>query len=175
MLTSKHRQDVYPILSILSSGSVFDRVLHWRLLAVTLVEAIHASRRVNQFLFTGEKWMASGADFHVQVALFGRPSLKSFAAGAGDCNLVVCWMNLWFHYSLEPHYRQLNAVFSKQTMIGFDDLHRQAAAHVCHEAGWLNTLIFLEHVCVVAAVASECGALLRFVFALGAALLLDWV
>ena len=55
----------------------------------------------------------------MQVALFGGARLKSFAAGAANCDLVICWMNLWFHYSLDPHYRQLNASFSKQTMIGF--------------------------------------------------------
>jgi hypothetical protein len=39
-------------------------------LAIALVETIHASSRINQLLLAGKKWMASGADFNMQVALF---------------------------------------------------------------------------------------------------------
>ncbi len=81
------------------------RVLDGRLFAVAFVEPIDASRRIHQFLLAGEKRMTSGTDFNVQIALFGGASLKSFPTGAGDCNLVICRMNFWFHYSLDPIYR----------------------------------------------------------------------
>ncbi len=103
------------IWELLSRGRAF----RGSLLAITFVESIHASGRVNQLLLAGEKRVASRADFNVQVAFFGRTRLKSFAAGAGNSDLAILWMNLWFHCSLDPHYRQLNALFSKQTMIGF--------------------------------------------------------
>ncbi len=83
---------------LLGSRSVF----HWSLLAVAFVEAIHASRGVNQLLLAGEKRMASRADLNVEVALLGRPGVESFAAGAGDCDLAIIRMNLWFHYSCWP-------------------------------------------------------------------------
>lgn len=41
----------------------------WGLLAISLVKAIDSSRRVYQFLLAGEKRVASGADFHVQLVL----------------------------------------------------------------------------------------------------------
>ena len=67
---------------------------------VALVEAVNASRSVNQLLLAGEKRVASGADFNVQVAFFGGACLKSFAAGAGNGYLGISWMYLWFHCSL---------------------------------------------------------------------------
>src|ERR1044072_646878 len=87
-------------------------------LAVALIEAIDASGRVHQLLFAGEKWMGSRANFHMQVAFFGRTSLKRFPAGAGNCDFAVCWMNFWFHCSLNLTYRQPNTVHFKQAMIG---------------------------------------------------------
>jgi hypothetical protein len=80
---------------LLRCGSAF----RWSLLAVALIETIHASRRVNQLLLAREKRMASRADFDVQVALLGGASLKRFAAGARNSNLGIVWMNLWFHCS----------------------------------------------------------------------------
>lgn len=97
------------------------------LLAIALVKAIDAAGRIDQLLLAGEKRMTRRANFNVQVALFGRARLKALAAGASNGYLVIIGMNLWFHYSPCPHYRQLNAAFSKQTMIGFDDLDRQVA------------------------------------------------
>ncbi len=84
----------------MSRGSGFRRRFRGSFLAVTLVEPIYASRRINQLLLAGEKWMASRADFNVQVATLGRTRLKSFTAGAGDGYLAICWMYLWFHCSL---------------------------------------------------------------------------
>ena len=41
------------------------------LFPIAFVEAIDASRSINQLLFAGEKRVASRADFNVQIALFG--------------------------------------------------------------------------------------------------------
>jgi hypothetical protein len=41
------------------------------LFAIALVEAIDASCGINQLLFAGEKRVASGTNFDVQVAFFG--------------------------------------------------------------------------------------------------------
>ena len=98
------------LLALWRGGSVF----HGSLFAVALIEAIDASRSINQLLLAGEKWMTSRADFNVQIAFFGRARLKGFAAGAGNRYLAIFRMNLWFHYSPDPHYRQLNASFSNK-------------------------------------------------------------
>ncbi len=95
------------------------RGFRWSFLSVALIEPIHASCSVNQLLFTGEKWVTSGADLHVQVTFFGRTGLKSFAASASYCDLVIVWVNSWFHCLSSLAYRQLNAVFFKRAMIGF--------------------------------------------------------
>src|ERR1051326_8372399 len=68
-------------------------------LAVAFVEAIHASRGIDELLLTGEERMARGTDFHVQVALLGRARLERLAAGAGDVDFYVFRVNSWFHYS----------------------------------------------------------------------------
>lgn len=39
------------------------------LFAITLVKAVDSSRRIYQFLLSGEKRVAGGADFHVQLVL----------------------------------------------------------------------------------------------------------
>jgi hypothetical protein len=106
---SRDRQGVCPTC-LRSSGSVF----RWSLFAVALIEAIDASRSIDQLLLAGEKRMTSRADFNVQIAFFGRARLKGFAAGAGNRDLAIFRVNLWFHYSLDPHYRQLNATFSNK-------------------------------------------------------------
>ena len=83
-------------VNLLSSRSGFGRSF----LPVTLIEAIYASRRIDQLLFAGKKRMARRAYFHMQVTVLGRTRLKSLAAGAGYGYLAICWMNLWFHCSL---------------------------------------------------------------------------
>ena len=79
-------------------------------LAIPLVEAIHASCRVNQLLFSCEKWMTGWANFHVQVVFFRRSSLKSLAACAANCDLVILRVNSWFHYSLTSHIQTAKTV-----------------------------------------------------------------
>ena len=95
------------------------RAFRWSFLAVALIEAIDASGRVHELLLASKKWVASRANFHMQVAFFGRTSLKRFPASAGNRDFAVCGMNFWFHCSLNLTYRQLNTVLFKQAMIGF--------------------------------------------------------
>jgi hypothetical protein len=66
-------------------------------LAVALVEAIDASRGIDQLLFAGEERVASRANFDVQVALLGRAGLECLAASAGNSYIDVFWVNSWFH------------------------------------------------------------------------------
>jgi hypothetical protein len=66
-------------------------------LAIALVEAIDASRRVDQLLFTGKERVASRANLDVQIVFLGRAGLEGFAASAGNCYFDVFWVNSWFH------------------------------------------------------------------------------
>ena len=71
-----------------------------RFLTVALVEAIDASRGIDELLLSGKERMASRTDFHVQVALFGRPSFERLAASATDVDFYVFRVNSWFHLLL---------------------------------------------------------------------------
>ena len=71
-------------------------------LAVALVEAIDASRSIDQLLFAGKERVASRANFDVQVALFGRAGLEGLAASAGNSYVDVFWVNSWFHLVTSP-------------------------------------------------------------------------
>jgi hypothetical protein len=64
-------------------------------LGVLAAEPLHATCRVNQALFAGEERVAIGANFHVNVALVGRPGLKVVSAGAHNLHRGVVWMNLF--------------------------------------------------------------------------------
>ena len=86
------------------------------LAAIALVEAIDASSGIDQFLFTGEKRVASRTNFDVQVAFAGRASFEGLAARAGNGDLSVFWVNSWFHKSVTLYGRHSGRVF-KQIMI----------------------------------------------------------
>jgi len=64
-------------------------------LCVLAAEALHTARCIHQSLLAGEEWMASGANFHVNVALVGRPGLKVVSAGAHHAHRSVIGMNLF--------------------------------------------------------------------------------
>lgn len=68
-------------------------------LAILLLEALDASRGVNELLLTGKKWVAVRAYFEAQhVAIGRRPSLKlCIAAGAMDGYSMIFWMDAFFH------------------------------------------------------------------------------
>jgi hypothetical protein len=71
-----------------------------RFLSITLVEAIDASRGIDQLLFAGEERVASRTNFDVQIAFLRRASLESLAASAANGNFDVFWVNSWFHLIL---------------------------------------------------------------------------
>ena len=64
--------------------------------AVALGEFFHATGRVHEFLFAGEKRMTSGADTDSNVAL-GRAGVIHRATRANNVGLVILWMNACFH------------------------------------------------------------------------------
>lgn len=64
--------------------------------AVTLIEAIHAPARVDQFLLTRKKRMAFRANFNIDV-LTRRPGDKRFAAGARNRTRMILGMYAFLH------------------------------------------------------------------------------
>ena len=70
------------------SLSAFDSVL--------LVEPLNSSCCVNQLLLSGEEWVASGADFNLDIAN-RRTSLNYIATCACDLSWLVIWMYTLFH------------------------------------------------------------------------------
>src|SRR5438093_10472955 len=76
----------------LGSGGLRSRGL----LCVALLEAVNASRGVNELLFAGEERVALRADLDAQLLLrrSGRPRL---AAGTMDLDLMILRLDLCFH------------------------------------------------------------------------------
>ena len=81
--------------------------------AVALVEAIDASCRIDQLLFSGKERVTRRTNFDVQVTFLGGASLERLATRAADRNLNVFWMNSWFHFV--TLYRRHRAAFSNMT------------------------------------------------------------
>lgn len=81
---------------MLGSGSGIFR----RFLAIAFVEAINASRGIDQLLFSSKERMARGTDFDVQVTFASRAGLECFAASAGDRDFNVFGVDSWFHLLL---------------------------------------------------------------------------
>ncbi len=68
------------------------------LLTIATVESINSSRRVNQLLLAGEKWMAGRANLDVQFAFACRTCFESLAACASHCDFIIFRMNSGFHF-----------------------------------------------------------------------------
>jgi hypothetical protein len=81
----------------IASPTLFARG-RWGRLAIATIESIDAPSGINQLLLAGEKRMASGTNFYVQIALFGRTRLKIFATGTSNGDLVIFRMNSRFHF-----------------------------------------------------------------------------
>ena len=64
--------------------------------AVTLLELVNASARVNELLATGVEGMALGADFDLELTLDGA-ALEGLAAGTANDALTVCGMDILLH------------------------------------------------------------------------------
>jgi len=81
------------------SRPLLQSLLCWSCLArrfgVLAAEPLHASCRVNQALLAGEERVAVRADFHVDVALVGRPGLKIVSAGAHNAYRCVIWVDFF--------------------------------------------------------------------------------
>ena len=73
----------------------FDRA-HGFGAAIALGEFFHATGRVYEFLFAGEKRMTSGADTDSNVTT-RRASLIDRAARADDIGFMILWVNACFH------------------------------------------------------------------------------
>ena len=71
-----------------------------RNVGVLLVEAFHAARGVDEFLFAGEERMATRTDFDAQhIALNGRTGLKGVPASAVYGYGMIVGVNTGFHDS----------------------------------------------------------------------------
>src|SRR5437016_684278 len=64
--------------------------------AIALGEFFHATGRVHEFLFAGEKRMTSGTNTDSNVTT-RRACLVDRAARADDICLVILWVNACFH------------------------------------------------------------------------------
>ena len=67
-----------------------------RLDAVTLLETINTTARVNELLLAGEERVALGADFNAQLRL-GGTRYESVAANAGHGRLLILRMDAFLH------------------------------------------------------------------------------
>jgi len=63
-------------------------------------EALDASGGVYQLLLAGEKWVAVGADFEMQVAFVRGAGLKVISAGAPDFDGLVLRVDSLFGHGL---------------------------------------------------------------------------
>jgi len=66
-------------------------------LFILAAEALDASGGVDQLLFAGEKRVAVGADFQMNIALMRGSGGKRVPAGTHDADFVVCGMDFFFH------------------------------------------------------------------------------
>ena len=67
-----------------------------RLDAVTLLETINTTARVNELLLAGEERVALGADFNAQLRLSGT-RYEGVAANAGHGRLLILRMDAFLH------------------------------------------------------------------------------
>ena len=74
-------------------------------LLILLLEAIHATSRIHQLLTASEEGVATGADFHSDVAFVCRTRLEHVAARANYIQLVIGGVNSSFH--LQGTFRKL--------------------------------------------------------------------
>src|SRR6267378_1846928 len=68
-------------------------------LSVLAPETLDAAGGIHELLLAGKERMASGADFHTDVALMGGAGDKRVTTGAMNSDLVVAGMDGCFHVS----------------------------------------------------------------------------
>ena len=64
--------------------------------AITAGEYFHAPGSIDELLFAGEKWMASGTNTDLNITA-RRARVIYHPARADDVGLVILWMNACFH------------------------------------------------------------------------------
>jgi hypothetical protein len=64
---------------------------------VLAAEALHAPGRIHQLLLASKEWMATGANFDVNITLVGGTGAESAAAGALYADFVIRGMNRCLH------------------------------------------------------------------------------
>src|ERR1700678_2557712 len=86
---------------LLPRKDLFDGVLGFRRRPVLLAELIDAAAGVHNFLLARVERMAIGAHFDLQIMADRRASLELIAAGAGNCDDFIFWMDIGFHRNLD--------------------------------------------------------------------------
>jgi len=77
------------------------QLLFFQMLSVLFHELLHTTGRIDQFLLAGEKGMASGTDFHLDLRLDGT-ELNLVAAGTEGLNTMIFRMDTFFHGYIPP-------------------------------------------------------------------------
>ena len=89
------------LLPLLPSKNLFDGVLGFRRRPVLLAEFIDAAAGIYNFLLARVERMAIGAHFDLQIMADRRAGLELIAAGAGDGDDFIFWMDTGFHRNLD--------------------------------------------------------------------------
>jgi hypothetical protein len=75
--------------------------LGFRRYRVFLAELVDPTTGIHNFLLAGIEGMTIRADFNLQILANGRTRLELVAAGTGDCDGLIFWMDAGFHRNLE--------------------------------------------------------------------------
>src|ERR1039458_8715731 len=81
-------------------------------LGILTAEPLDASGGIDQPLLARKEWVASRANFHVNVALVGRPGLEVVPAGALNLHCGVIGMNLflWHRFRDRPFLQTFSSI-----------------------------------------------------------------
>jgi hypothetical protein len=75
--------------------------LGFRRYCVLLAELVDSTAGIDDFLLARVEGVAIGANLDLQILADGRASLELIAAGTGDRDDFIIWMNAGFHGNLE--------------------------------------------------------------------------
>jgi hypothetical protein len=81
---------------------------------IFLAKAFNPARGVNEFLFTGKKWMAFGTYFNTDIG-FGRANLEFISTCTSNIGIGIIRMDFLFHDTFNP---LLNLICSFQPHSG---------------------------------------------------------
>lgn len=80
---------------------MFFRLSSWAFehIAKFLIEFVHATSGIHDFLFASVEWVALRANLDIEVFFFHyRLSNEFVAARASYVHFVIIWMNILFHF-----------------------------------------------------------------------------